>query len=481
MVTSQANITEIQNALRAFNPWWQSKKFPVKVFRRNAFFQAYQAISQAELRRFALLVGPRRVGKTTILLQIVDELLSTGVPASQVVYISLDHPILRHAALDLIIKAYAEAAESDPGQVQYILLDEIHYAKNWSSWMKLFVDFNHQMRLIATGSASFSVSKESRESAAGRFLAIHIPPLLFSEYLALRGVGQPQNQHTPGLDELFKMSQQERTKLAAQCDHFQNHLQRYLLAGGFPEIAQIDDLQAAQMLLRQDVLESVIKRDLVAFFSTRTVDDLESLFLYLSLHSGGIVSIQQLCSEMRLSKPTVNNLISVLEQASLIFRLPSLDHSGKKFLKSRHKYYAADSSLRCSLLLRSNEVFSDAAETGIIAETSAIAHIMAAYQRRALSIGFWRDARTQKEVDVVIQTSEVLLPVEIKYRERVQIGKASGIVAFSQNVQIQQALIVTKSSADFLVEPLPTKTPTDVLKIPLPLFLYLMSASKKTH
>jgi len=474
MEISTQNPTEIQNGLRSFNPWWQGVKPVVKTFRRHAFSNAWQAISDNSMNRAVLLVGPRRVGKTTILMQLVEAFLSSGVPAAQIMYVSLDHPLLRNVTIDALVKIYAEAAESDPTQAIYLLLDEIHYAKDWSTWLKLLVDFRRNLRIVATGSASFAVQTQGKESAAGRFLTIRIPPLLFPEYLALREVEPPVRSALPALDDLFAMTDRDRANLAARCDHLQAHLQRYLLVGGFPEAASIVEMEKAQRLLREDVLDAVLKRDLVSFFSLRTVTDAENLFLYICLKSGGIVSVQELCSAMELTKVTVNNLLTVLEQAALIFRLAPFDLSGKKHLKARYKYYAADASLRCAVLLRSSAIFADAREAGIVTETAAVAHLVAAFHQRLVAAGYWRDAKTQKEVDVVLQLPDEIFPIEIKYRDDAAIEKNSGLAAFSQNAAVRRALVVTKSSQDFSVQTLPAATPITVLKMPLFLFLYIL-------
>lgn len=475
MAISIQNAAEIQNALRSFNSWWQGVQPAIKTkFQRHVFASVWQTVSQDNLNRAVLLVGPRRVGKTTLLLQLVEKLLAAGVSATQIMYVSLDHPLLRNVTLEAIVKAYAEAAESDPAQTVYLLLDEIHYAKDWSTWLKLFVDFRRNLRIVATGSASFAVQTQGNESAAGRFVTLRMPPLLFPEYLALREVEPPARAAIPTLDEFFAMPERDRANFAARCEPLQAHVQRYLLVGGFPEAAAIAEMEKAQRLLREDVLDAVIKRDLVSFFSLRTVTDAENLFLYICLKSGGIVSVQELCSAMELTKVTVNNLLAVLEQAGLIFRLAPLDLSGKKHLKARYKYYTADASLRCSVLLRSSSIFSDARETGIVAETAAMAHLMAAFHHRASVIGYWRDATTQKEVDAVVQFPGELLPLEIKYRDAAKIEKNSGLLAFAQNPAVRRAVLVTKSSQDFSAQNLPAPHAVAALKIPLFLFLYIL-------
>src|SRR5438874_2199162 len=89
------DMNEVRRVLQGFNPWWSGRPYDLPEFQRLAFGVCRRHLKDAKLRRALLLSGPRRVGKTTILLQIADFLVRSKVDPASVFYISLDHPLLK--------------------------------------------------------------------------------------------------------------------------------------------------------------------------------------------------------------------------------------------------------------------------------------------------------------------------------------------------------------------------------------------------
>lgn len=132
-VTTKDGILKV---LRGFNPWWVSGTVsPVfqKNYKRFAYYEAMKRM-QGGIRRMVVITGARRVGKTTIEYQMINSLLEQGVPAQQIVFISLDHPMLKLAGMDDILECYHENVYA--GQDVYYFFDEIQYATDWASWLK---------------------------------------------------------------------------------------------------------------------------------------------------------------------------------------------------------------------------------------------------------------------------------------------------------------------------------------------------------
>ncbi len=77
--------------------------------------------------------------------------------------------------------------------------------------------------------------------------------------------------------------------------------------GGFPETANQENIDLCKWLLREDMVERVLKRDMTALFGLRNIDDLEKLFIYLCLHSGGILAHQSCARDMGTTIATVAN------------------------------------------------------------------------------------------------------------------------------------------------------------------------------
>ena len=105
--------SEIINVLTGFNPWWSDRPYSVPPFRRLAFDACRQYLENTSLRRAVLLSGPRRVGKTTVLQQMAQALVQKGDNPKSILYLSLDHPLLKLLSLREILSLYHESTHPD--------------------------------------------------------------------------------------------------------------------------------------------------------------------------------------------------------------------------------------------------------------------------------------------------------------------------------------------------------------------------------
>ena len=121
------------------------------------------------------------------------------------------------------------------------------------------------------------------------------------------------------------------------------HWNRYLNIGGFPELLHLDNTFRAQSILREDVVDKVLKRDIPSLFDVRNTLQLEKVFLYLCLHSGSLINAAAMCRQLEgVSQPTLSRYMEFLQDANLIYICHSIDYSGKKGLSSQPKIYVAD-------------------------------------------------------------------------------------------------------------------------------------------
>ena len=94
---------QVLKILNAYNPWWKNGQIPsdyLKEMKRTAYYEAEKIITNKSIRRFIVLSGARRVGKTTILYQLIQELLNKGINEKNILYLTLDNPILKFGTLD---------------------------------------------------------------------------------------------------------------------------------------------------------------------------------------------------------------------------------------------------------------------------------------------------------------------------------------------------------------------------------------------
>lgn len=469
--------TEIVGVLHGFNPWWAGRPFPVPEFRRLAYGACRAYLDNAELKRAILLSGPRRVGKTTLLQQTADALIREGRDPKSILYLSLDHPLLKLLSLRDILVLYHEQVYPE-GQSAMLLLDEVQYSREWETEIKLLLGHQPQYRIVATGSANVAHKHKLAESGVGRWVTVPVPTLSFYEFLHIRGEQPPQIPPRQRVSDLFAAEPAALAMLAAQLRPLLPLFQRYLLVGGFPETARLPDIALCQRLLREDVVERVLKRDMTALFGVRNVNELEKLFIYLCLHTGGILAHKTAATALETTTATVANHLALLEQANLIYRLPPAGLGGKKVLKARNKYYLVDAALRNAVLLRSEEVLTNAQEMGLIVETTVLRHLYAYYYRDTPEISYWRDAATDKEVDIIVKSPAYTLPFEVKYKDKASLERAGGLVAYCAAEGVKQAYLVTKSDSDFGMERV-DGLDTQFLKIPAHVLCYLLGHAER--
>lgn len=469
--------TEMLNVLHGFNPWWSGKPYVVPDFRRLAFETCRLYLEDFSLRRAILLSGPRRVGKTTILTQIANSLIAKQADPKSIFYISLDHPLIKLHSVRQILEIYHEAIHPQ-GQTCFLLFDEIQYSKEWETEIKLLIDLQPNYRILATGSASVVHKEKLAESGVGRWITVPIPTLSFYEFIHIRGESLPGVPADLRPSDLFGKEKSELSDIAIRFRDLLPAFQQYLLVGGFPETATQKNIPLCQRLLREDVVERVLKRDMTALFGVRNVHDLEKIFIYLCLHSGGIVAHKTCADALETSAATVASHLALLEQANLVYRLPPAGVSGKRILRARNKYYLVDAALRNAVLLRGEEILTNPEEMGTIVETTVLRHLYAFYYRDTPEIIYWRDPVSQKEVDVIVRSPKYLLPFEIKYQENPNLRESSGLVTYCKAEKVKQAYWVTKLDKDFGVTEF-AGVETKFLKVPAHVLCYLLGQAKR--
>lgn len=473
-ITSRDGILKV---LTAYNPWWKTGVVNPKMsktYKRFAFHEAMRRLEEKDIRRLVVLTGTRRVGKTTIQYQMIESLLEAGVSPQRIVFISMDHPMLKLSQFQEILECYHENIY--PDQDVYYFFDEVQYAQDWDRWLKTIYDTQPDTKVIATGSASPALMKGSRESGAGRWSVIQVPTLSFYEYCELLEVDKPEIPEDLKVTSLLYKTQIERKQIMMQLSKVQNHFMRYLQIGGFPELALADNDIMAQQIMREDVVDKVLKRDLPSLYNIRNATELERIFLYLCNVSSEVVSIEAITKELNgVSRTTVENYIGYLESANLIYQSWPVDMAGKKVLKASPKIYIADAAIRNAVLM-DDSILTDPTEMGKVVETAVYKHIAAFYYQFATSVGYFRGGRKGKEIDVVVDYPNIKnMLIEVKYREGAPIADDSAIVELCE--EASAAIVVTKNADDFGAHN--TNKSKDLLRIPAFAFLYLLGNAEK--
>lgn len=471
---------QVIKVLRQYNPWWRipsAIKEESKPQKRLAYFEAFKMLKHESIRRFVVLSGVRRVGKTTIMYQIIDTLIEEGVNPKNILYVTFDNPIFKFVSVESVLSTY-ESLYPIEG-TRYIFFDEIQYTDSWELWMKVIYDSRKDIRLIATGSASPILEKGSTDSGMGRWSVLKIPTMSFYEYCRLLNLEQPEIPNDIRLSGLVKMNKAELGDLMSRFMPLQNHFNRYLTIGGFPELVLSDDDIYAQRMLREDVVDKVIKRDVLTLFNIRSPLLMEKLFLYLCMNGAEIFNATTAAKELEnVSVSTIDSYIEALEMSNLIYLAKPMNVGSKGSLKGKPKIFIADAAIRNAVLMI-EDVLSEESELGATVETAVYKHIFSFYQGSTAQLGYFRKAKdNQKEVDVVIELPRQKILCEVKYRNNSHIPAADAIVELCQdeNSKVTNAFLITKQLDDFGIAKHETVIP--IMRVPAIVFLYLLGKAE---
>ena len=310
--------------LEDHNPWWsdsQARRATSYPARRDLHARLVEYLGLRGGRRALLVVGPRQVGKTVLLLQLADQLLSDGWPPGNLTYFDFSDDRLIEAISPRQIVDLTPVGVS-PERPRLFLLDEISRAIKWGAWLKQAVD-RGQDRFIVTDSAASVLRGEGSESGQGRWEEFRLEGLSFAEFLHLIAIPGESSQ-----DTLRRVP---------------NAVERYLAVGGFPEHALSADYYQVRERIRTDIADRAIRRDLLRLGVD--VERLRALFVYLVQDSGAILNAAIRSRDIGADPRSVAHWVTLLEDTNLISRLQRHTGSAAVRLRSQPRIYASDHGL----------------------------------------------------------------------------------------------------------------------------------------
>jgi hypothetical protein len=373
-------------------------------------------LARDEPRRFQLVLGPRRVGKSTAMYQTVRRLIASGVPPRRLWWLRLDHPLLMELPLNALADAVTMASRATVESPAYLFLDELAYANQWDLWLKTFYDDHWPLRIVATSSSTAVLRERRLESGVGRWEEQYLSPYLFPEYLDLVGSAVPIPVSTAlaqTLDECIRAD--------VSVSGLADARRRFLLTGGFPELllatrdGPADDASAlldSQRILRSDAVERAVYKDIPQAFGVDNPMLLERLLYTVAGQLAGLLSPTNLAHQLTgFSPATLERYLAYLERAFLVFTLPNYSGSEASRQRRGRKVYFVDGAVRNAALQRGLAPLSDQVEMGLLAENLVAGHLLALGQQAQVRLYHWRDGND--EVDLVYDHPEHPLAFEI--------------------------------------------------------------------
>ena len=468
------------------NPWWTGGAVPAEwpgEFKRPGYSELLRHIVEHPVHA---VLGARQVGKTTLLYQLAARLVAGGDP-KRVMVARLDEPSMFPSTDNLrrMLDMYSARVLGESlyalSQRTYIILDEVQAAKNWQQVVKGVVDRRGPMTFIVSGSSSADIFGNT-ESLIGRIRHQGMEPMGFSEYLRFRkspraaALERPAAAMRRALAESVKNGsprplaecvEAALAELVPARRDLAARLSEYMLYGGYPGVASAAGAARRAADLKTHVRLSMYS-DIVKVGGIRNPEAIEQLFYMLAQKSPHLVNKDRMIRALGVNRRTLDAYLYLLKATYMVSYASQYAPSSLVRARSEKKVYVNDAGVRnAALSISADRALASPTEVGMMAETVACSHTRRLWlslepATMAETPHYWRSSRGD-EVDLVIELHGRAVPIEVKYRQRVEASSLGGLSRFAEKFGTKVALVVTRDRAGLL----------DDRTVAVPLWLYL--------
>jgi len=354
-----------------------------------------------------ILLGPRQVGKSTLLNQLSSKF------AQPVMWWNGDDADIR----TLLTNTTATSLRALLGKSKTLIIDEAQRVDNIGLSIKLIIDQLKDVKVLATGSSAFELANHINEPLTGRKWEYNLFPFSFGEMVAEHGL----------LTE-------------------KRLLNHRLVYGYYPEI--VNNPGEEEIRLKQ-LSDSYLYKDILTWEKIQKPDKMERLVQALAFQVGNEISYNELGQIAGLDNQTTEKYIDLLEKAFIIFRLGSLSRNLRNELKKSRKIYFYDNGIRNAVINQ----FSPAAlrqDIGALWENFVISERVKflAYQQINCNQYFWR-THAQQEIDYIEERNGLMSAYEIKWNPKSNAKFPKTFLNAYQDVETK--VITPENISDFLL------------------------------
>lgn len=334
------------------------------------------------------LIGPRRSGKSYYFLQLMRQLLKSGIDRKKILFLNFEDERLNFKAteLDLVLQSYQELYPELKLKECYLFFDEIQNIEGWEKFARRCYD-TISKNIFLTGSNANSLSQEIATAMRGRTLTYEILPLSFKEYLQFKNI-QVERTNSAGRGRIKKMFAQ------------------FLQEGGYPEVILMPDQLKTPTL--QEYFDVMIYRDLIERYKFSNLHVIKYLLKRIASITCSYLSLNKIYNELRSQgyKLDKNLLYEIYEASKAVYlSLPvkKFDYSELKSANSEKKTYFIDNGLLNAI------TFKFSRDDGKLLEN--LCHIE--FRRQKKQVYYFKD---QQECDFVLYPEDKKpLPIQVCY------------------------------------------------------------------
>lgn len=420
-----------ERTIAVYNPWWNGLGFALKnpEFKRDVFSSAVNHI-EAKHGLALLINGPRRVGKTTIMRQLVEYLLREKRESPEkIFFFSLDDPFIQQLPQENQGEAFEQIMQfweiklgkklSEIKEPVYCFLDEVQRLPHWELYIKRYVDLKYQIRFIISGSASHTIFRKSLESLLGRLMDISLPPFSFREWLRFH-----HREYADIARELIdlQIDISDKGGVAGLVSFVAGRLGEkktarlnelvgdYAKDGGFPQLWEVSDFVERVQFIDLQFVQRVTLEDLRLVREIRRPEIFHQFLRYVFARTGEEYNLEELAGKIKTTRTTLSEALPLLLQTELIRKVERFANKPVRLRSTHAKLYAADTVLYEAITKMPADLKGE--NKGRLAETLAF-NVLRRFAGIA-DICYFRTPDGKREVDFILRIGKTLIPVEIK-------------------------------------------------------------------
>lgn len=372
-----------------------------------------------------VIIGPRQVGKTTLVTQLKDHLTAAGVASSAVYYFNLD--VLTDRAIFNTQSDFIQFIKNRlSGQNKlYIFIDEAQRIENAGIFFKGVYDLHLPIKLILTGSSSLEIRAKTSESLTGRKRLFRLYPLSFGEYIYFVDKSL--------VSFLNKQDAFASAKLAV-------YLHEFIVSGAYPKVILEKDHEKKAAYL-EEIFTSYVEKDVVNFLRIKNAVSFTQFVQIVSYELGGLFNSERVSKELAIKRETVKRYLDILEETFIVRRVFPFFRSPATEIRKMPKIYFLDSGIR-NFAKDGRDFFSQNAEKreerGSLLENFIFNELV---KLDVPNIRFWR-TKDDAEVDFIIEKKGMIIPIEVKSSRAVS-SISRGFRSFMSRYAPKTAVIIT--------------------------------------
>ena len=406
-----------------------------KLIKRELFSKILAHMDDKEI---IAIRGPRQSGKSTLLKILRDNLIARGVDTKHVIYISFEDPM----EIDNFSRnplAYIESYLVDD-KLHYFLIDEVQYDKSAGKHLKLVFDSLNNLKIVVTGSSSLDVAQISK-FLVGRVFIYDLLTVNFYEYLDFydERLARIFDKNRAILNEIISGKKVNFLPDKISLEAINKKLEEFLRYGGYP--ASVEKTRAEDKVeILRNIYSTYIGKDITSLFGITDTASIRKLIGALALQIGSLVNYNELSTTTGIYYKKLLEFLHVLEETYIIKRLHPFSRNMRSELKKNPKIYFFDTGLRNYIAQNFNPV-SNRTDAGSIVENFVFIELQQRLESASF-IYFWR-TRAKAEVDFIISTPELVIPIEVKFSSFKRPEITRGMHSFIDEYEPRYAIVLT--------------------------------------